>query len=150
LFRSSIAYPETYPLNAPAGSKRNLLTPQLKLISRLPDGGCKTKVFLVKIGGFDTHAEQVESYDPTMGVHAALLYHISTAMNAFQEDLRRRGLEDRVLTITTSEFGRRVYSNGSYGTDHGTGGPMFIFGKGVQAGMVGNVPDLTKANVEMQ
>lgn len=143
-------YPEVYPFNAPKGSLRNTLTPQLKIIARLLSGGCKTKVFLIKTGGFDTHAAQVESYDPTMGVHAALLYHISTAMNAFQQDLRKRGLEDRVLTITTSEFGRRIYSNGSYGTDHGTGGPMFIFGKGAQGGMIGKVPDLTKANVEMQ
>lgn len=147
---SSIAYPETYPLNAPAGSKRNPLTPQLKLISRLLDGGCKTKVFLVKIGGFDTHAEQVESYDPTMGVHAALMYHISTAMQAFQEDLRQKGLEDRVLTVSTSEFGRRIYSNGSYGTDHGTGGPIFLFGKGVNPGVVGEVPDMNQGNVQMQ
>ncbi|HEX7015334.1 MAG TPA: DUF1501 domain-containing protein [Cyclobacteriaceae bacterium] len=146
----TITYPETYPLNAPAGSKRNPLTPQLKLIARLLDGGCKTKVFLVKIGGFDTHAEQVESYDPTMGVHAALMYHISTAMQAFQEDLRQKGLEDRVLTVTTSEFGRRIYSNGSYGTDHGTGGPIFIFGKGVRPGVVGEVPDMNQANVAMQ
>jgi uncharacterized protein (DUF1501 family) len=147
---STVTYPETYPYNAPAGSKRNPLTPQLKLIARLLDGGCKTKVFLVKIGGFDTHAEQVESYDPTMGVHAALMYHISTAMQAFQEDLRQKGLEDRVLTVTTSEFGRRIYSNGSYGTDHGTGGPIFLFGKGVQPGVVGVVPDLNQANVGMQ
>lgn len=147
---SSVTYPETYPFNAPAGSKRNPLTPQLQLIARLLDGGCKTKVFLVKIGGFDTHAEQVESYDPTMGVHAALMYHISTAMQAFQEDLRQKGLEDRVLTVTTSEFGRRIYSNGSYGTDHGTGGPIFIFGKGVRPGVVGVVPDLNQANVAMQ
>lgn len=143
-------YPEIYPFNAPKSSLRNVLTPQLKIIARLLAGGCKTKVFLIKAGGFDTHATQVESYDPTMGVHAALLYHISSAMSAFHDDLRKRGLEDRVLTVTTSEFGRRIYSNGSYGTDHGTGGPMFIFGKGVQAGVIGKVPDLTKANVEMQ
>lgn len=143
-------YPEIYPFNAPKNSLTNSLTPQLKIIARLLSGGCQTKVFLIKTGGFDTHASQVESYDPTMGVHAALMYHISTAMSAFQQDLRKRGLEDRVLTLTTSEFGRRIYSNGSYGTDHGTGGPMFIFGQGVRAGMVGQVPDLTKANVEMQ
>lgn len=144
------SYPEVYPFNAPRTSLKNSLTPQLQIIARLLSGGCKTKVFLVKAGGFDTHASQVENYDPTMGVHAALLYHISTAMSAFQEDLRRRGLEDRVLTVTTSEFGRRIYSNGSYGTDHGTGGPMFVFGRGVRGGMIGKVPDLTKSNVEMQ
>jgi uncharacterized protein (DUF1501 family) len=153
--QSAVIYPEKYPFNAPAGSQNNRLTPQLKLIARLLDGGgaglgVKTKVFLVKVGGFDTHAEQVESYDPTMGAHAALMYNIATAMKAFQEDLRARGIEDRVLTVTTSEFGRRIHSNGSYGTDHGTGGPMFIFGKGVQPGVVGKVPDLSKNNVEMQ
>lgn len=147
---SSITYPERYPFNAPQGSMRNGLSAQLQMIARLLAGGCKTKVFLVKIGGFDTHADQVTSYDPTMGVHAALMYHISSAMDAFQRDLRVRGLEDRVLSVTTSEFGRRIYSNGSYGTDHGTGGPIFIFGKGVQPGVVGKVPDLTKDNVELQ
>jgi uncharacterized protein (DUF1501 family) len=143
-------YPITYPFNAPKGSLKNPLTWQLDIVAKLLSGGCKTKVFLVKIGGFDTHADQVESYDPTMGSHAALMYHIAAGMQAFQDDLRIRGLEDRVLSITTSEFGRRIYSNGSYGTDHGTGGPLFIFGKGVKPGVVGKVPDMTKGNVEMQ
>lgn len=152
---STVTYPERYPFNAPRGSMRNGLTPQLQLIARLLDGGgpglgVKTKVFLVKMGGFDTHAEQVESYDPTMGQHAALMYHISSAMKAFQDDLRARGLEDRVLTVTTSEFGRRVRANGSYGTDHGTGAPVILFGKGVQPGVVGKVPDMNLHNVEMQ
>ncbi|HEX6893356.1 MAG TPA: DUF1501 domain-containing protein [Chryseolinea sp.] len=148
--QSSVTYPETYPFNAPEGSLRNGLTPQLKLIARMLAGGCKTKVFLVKIGGFDTHADQVEKYDPTMGAHAALMYHISSAMAAFQDDLRARGLEERVLSVTTSEFGRRIQSNGSFGTDHGTGGPLFIFGRGVEPGVVGKVPDLSQGNVEMQ
>ncbi len=152
---STITYPERYPFNAPKGSLKNELTPQLQLIARLLDGGgpglgVKTKVFLIKLGGFDTHAEQVESYDPTMGHHAALMYHISSAMKAFQDDLKARGLEDRVLTVTTSEFGRRIRANGSYGTDHGTGAPVMIFGKGVQPGVIGKVPDLNEENVEMQ
>ncbi len=152
---TQVSYPEVYPFNAPASSLRNRLTPQLQMIARLLDGGgagqgVKTKVFLVKIGGFDTHASQVESYDPTMGSHAALLYHISSAMRAFQEDLRARGLENRVLSLTTSEFGRRIGSNGSYGTDHGTGGPMMIFGAGVNPGVYGTNPDVTQNNVQMQ
>lgn len=147
---TSVDYPENYPFNAPRGSLRNRLTPQLQLVARLIAGGAKTKAFLVRIGGFDTHAEQVESYDPTMGAHAALMYHLSSAMNAFQADLKSRGIEDRVLSVTTSEFGRRVASNGSFGTDHGTGGPLFLFGKYVNAGVVGTNPDLTRNNVQMQ
>ncbi|MBL6449050.1 DUF1501 domain-containing protein [Fulvivirga sp. 29W222] len=149
---TSVTYPEIYPFNAPSGSLTNRLTPQLQVVARLIAGGAKTKVYLVRIGGFDTHAGQVESYDPTMGLHAALMYHISSAMNAFQADLRSRGIEDRVLSMTTSEFGRRIDSNGSFGTDHGKGGPMFIFGKYAKPGVLGTNHDLSTANgnIDMQ
>lgn len=147
---TSVTYPETYPFNAPEGAKKNPLSNQLKLVARLLAGGVKTKVFLVKMGGFDTHASQVEDYDPTMGLHGALLYHISSAMRAFQSDLRSRGIEDRALTLTMSEFGRRIASNGSYGTDHGTGGPILMFGLGVKQGIYGTVPDVSQNNVGLQ
>jgi uncharacterized protein (DUF1501 family) len=152
---SSVTYPEDYPFAAPKSSRKNRLTPQLQMIARLLHGGgagqgVGTKVFLIKLGGFDTHAGQVENHDPTMGGHAALLHHISSAMKAFQEDLRARGIEDRVLTVTTSEFGRRIPSNGGYGTDHGTGAPLMVFGKGVRPGVYGTNPDVSKNNVDMQ
>lgn len=146
---SSVEYPEGYPL----GNSRNPLSGQLQLVARLLDGGgegVKTKVFLLKIGGFDTHAQQVEDYDPSLGSHSALLYHISSAMRAFQNDLAARGLEDRVLTVTMSEFGRRIGSNGSYGTDHGTGGAVMLFGRNVNPGVFGNNPDLSNNNISMQ
>ena len=138
----NVTYPDLYPLNAPSGRIKNRLAPQMKMIARLLSGGVKTKIFLARLGGFDTHAEQVESYDATMGTHAALLYHISSAMKAFQDDLKELGLEDKVLTMTFSEFGRRAYSNGSYGSDHGTAAPMFVFGKMVKPGVTGTNPDL--------
>ena len=147
---TTVTYPETYPFNAPQGSRNNPLSGQLQLVARLLAGGVKTKVFLVKMGGFDTHASQVEDYDSTMGVHSALLYHISSAMHAFQKDLQSRGLEDRVLTISMSEFGRRVGANGSFGSDHGTGGPVMMFGKGVKPGSYGTVPDVSQNNVALQ
>jgi hypothetical protein len=71
-------------------------------------------------------------------------------MKAFQDDLKARGVEERVLSMTTSEFGRRIFSNGSFGTDHGTGAPMFLFGKGVNPGVSGTVPNLNRNNVELQ
>ena len=90
---ANVTYPELYPLNAPQGRIKNTLAPQLKMIARLLAGGIKTKIFLARLGGFDTHAEQVEQYDATMGTHASLLYHISSAMKAFQDDLKDLGLE---------------------------------------------------------
>lgn len=143
---SSVTYPELYPFNAPKGSLKNPLSGQLKLISRLLSGGVKTKVFLARIGGFDTHALQVQSGDTTTGSHAALLYHMTTAIKAFYDDLKAQGLADRVLTATFSEFGRRVASNISFGTDHGTAAPMFLFGNMVNPGVYGINPDLANLN----
>lgn len=142
----NVTYPEQYPFNAPPESLQNPLSGQLKLISRLLSGGVKTKVFLARIGGFDTHALQVQPGDTTTGAHAALLYHISGAVKAFYDDLEQQGLDDRVLTLTFSEFGRRVASNISFGTDHGTAAPMFAFGPMVNPGVFGTNPDLTDLN----
>lgn len=147
---SRVDYPDLYPFNAPQGARRNPLSDQLRLAARLLGGGVKTKVFLVRMGGFDSHAQQAESYDATMGTHAALLYHLSSAIRAFQEDLTSRGLAQRVLTMTMSEFGRRIGSNGSYGTDHGTGGPIMMFGSGVNPGIYGTNPNMEDNNVAMQ
>src|SRR5690606_13644073 len=123
---SSTVYPDLYPYVAPAGAIKNPLAPQLKIVSRLISGGIGTKIFLCRIGGFDTHANQVVNTDTSMGTHAALMYHISSAVKAFYDDLKNLGLADRVLTMTFSEFGRRVISNASYGTDHGNAAPMLI------------------------
>ncbi|MFW5657712.1 MAG: DUF1501 domain-containing protein, partial [Bacteroidota bacterium] len=142
----NVDYPETYPLNAPGRFINNPLTGQLKLIARLLSGGCKTRIFMCRIGLFDTHAEQVEKFDSTMGGHAALLYHLSAAIKAFQDDLANLGLEEKVLTMTFTEFGRRAYSNASYGTDHGTATPVFLFGPGLKGGIYGTNPDLTDLN----
>lgn len=143
---STVDYPESYPLTAPDRFLHNPLSGQLKLIARLLKGGLKTRIFLCRMGGFDTHGEQVEKLDSTLGGHAALLYHLSSAIRAFQDDLAALGLEDKVLTMTFTEFGRRVYSNASYGTDHGTATPVFLFGKGLKGGILGTNPDLDNLN----
>jgi hypothetical protein len=101
---------------------------------------------MCRIGGFDTHASQVEKFDTTMGLHAALIYHLFAAVKAFYDDLKGLGLQDKVLSMTFTEFGRRVYSNASYGSDHGTAFPMFLFGKGLKPGVVGPTPNLSDLN----
>lgn len=150
---ASVVYPQIYPNLAPQSSLNNGLAPQLKIVARLLSGGCKTKIFLCRIGGFDTHANQVLQNDTTMGSHAALLYHISSAVEAFHKDLQAQGLGDKVVTATISEFGRRIASNASYGTDHGNAAPLFVFGNCVKAGVFGTNPsmtDLQQGNLPMQ
>jgi hypothetical protein len=58
------------------------------------------------------------------------------------DDLKFLGIEDRVLGLTFSEFGRRIKSNASIGTDHGAAAPMIVFGKKVKSGITGNNPTI--------
>jgi uncharacterized protein (DUF1501 family) len=120
----------------------NSLADQLKIVARLVAGGLKTRVYMVTLGGFDTHAAQVDTADTSAGTHATLLGRLSTAVKAFYDDLALLGARDRVLTMSFSEFGRRVQSNASAGTDHGTAAPMLVVGTQVNPGIIGKNPDL--------
>lgn len=137
--------------NTPSGR----LAQALKICAQLICGGLKTKIYWVSITGFDTHSLQVDSTDHTQGTHATLLQGVSDAIHAFQDDLGLLGLEDRVMGLTFSEFGRRIVSNGSVGTDHGAAAPMFLFGSNVIPGMLGQNPTIDPlsgidTNVPMQ
>jgi uncharacterized protein (DUF1501 family) len=126
-----------------AGS--NPLADQLKLVARLIAGGLKTRVYLVSLGGFDTHAQQVSNTNANVGTHASLLGKLSEAVKAFCDDLAYLNADERVVGLTFSEFGRRIKANASWGTDHGTAFPMLLFGTNVQAGIVGNNPIIPAA-----
>jgi len=119
---------------------QNTLADQLKIVARLVAGGLKTRVYMVSLGGFDTHATQVAVGSPETGAHATLLQRVSQAVNAFQDDLKLLGIEERVLGMTFSEFGRRIKSNDSLGTDHGAAAPLFVFGAKVNGGVIGSNP----------
>ncbi len=112
------------------------LANQLKTVARLIKGGCRTKIFLCSMGGFDTHGSQTGD-SVLLGQHPELLQNLSEAVKAFFDDLDAMDLADQVMACTFSEFGRCARENGSYGTDHGTLAPMLIFGKGAEAGVVG-------------
>jgi uncharacterized protein (DUF1501 family) len=121
---------------------QNDLANQLRIVARLIKGGLKTRVYTVTIGGFDTHKKQVNAGDTTTGAHAKLMKDLSTAVAAFQTDLELMKLDDRVLGMTYSEFGRRIKSNASLGTDHGAAAPLVIFGKHAKKGILGKSPDI--------
>ena len=130
----SVTKQVTYPNNS--------LASQLKIVARLIKGGLQTKVYMVNYGGFDTHAGQVVASDTTTGTHANLLKVLSDAVAAFQSDMSGLEIEDRVIGMTFSEFGRRIQSNASGGTDHGSAAPLFLFGKNVRGGVFGNNPSI--------
>lgn len=93
------------------------------------------RIVSVGVGGFDTHAVQ-EVYQPR------LLSDFAEGIAAFFDSLERSGDADRVLVISTSEFGRRVAENGSAGTDHGNAGLQFVFGNSVKRRQLLALPTL--------
>lgn len=121
---------------------KNQLAEQLKIVARLIAGGLRTKIYLVSTGSFDTHAKQAEADDTTTGTHAQLLRRVSEAIGAFMDDLKGLNVADRVVGMTFSEFGRRIKSNASGGTDHGVAAPVVYFGNAVKAGIIGTNPVL--------
>lgn len=113
---------------------------QLRMVSRLVSGGLRSKVYVVYLGGFDTHVLQQQP--DGSGVHPALLRALSTGISQFMTDALQQGFADRVIGMTLSEFGRRPQENGSLGTDHGAASVQFVFGNNVNGNVFGNVPDL--------
>lgn len=110
---------------------------QLSIVARLIKGKLGTKVYMVTLGGFDTHANQITR-------HSQQMQRLSESVKAFYDDLKANGIQDEVLCMSISEFGRRVNQNGSQGTDHGTAAPVMLFGGGLQGnGFIGNHPSLT-------
>ncbi|MEM7574780.1 MAG: DUF1501 domain-containing protein [Bacteroidota bacterium] len=128
---STIEYPESE------------LAAKLQNVARLISGGLQTKIYIVELGGFDTHANQTTAATTTQGIHADLLQTLSDAIYAFQQDLAALGIEERVVGMTYSEFGRRIRSNSGFGTDHGDAAPLMLFGSCVAPGFIGANPEIS-------
>lgn len=107
----------------------------LGAIAQLIGGGMPTRIYYASLGGFDTHANQLNA-------HANLLRTFSDAIAAFMKELKTQGNLERVAVLTFSEFGRRVAENAGRGTDHGAAAPCFLFGGGIRAGLHGAMPSL--------
>ncbi|HVU33754.1 MAG TPA: DUF1501 domain-containing protein, partial [Opitutaceae bacterium] len=116
-----------YPANPFAASLRN--------VAALISSGLPTRVYFVSLTGFDTHTNQLTQ-------QARLLGELSDGLAAFQKDLEAHKLDDQVVTMTFSEFGRRPSENNSHGTDHGTAAPLFVLGSRVKSGLHGTAASL--------
>jgi uncharacterized protein (DUF1501 family) len=121
----------TYPANESFAAGLKLIA---KLATATPTLG--TRVFYITIGGFDTHADQVNDLP-------ALLTRVGNGLKAFYDDMVAHNLGDKTLIMVWSEFGRRVADNASEGTDHGQATNMYFIGNRVKGGTYGPDPSLT-------
>ena len=114
-------------------------------IARYIAGGSRTSVYFTIQNGYDTHSGQYisdGSGKPLMGRHASLLESFDQAFLAFCAEMKRQGKWDRVLVMSYSEFSRKVFENGTNGTDHGAAESIFIAGGAVNGGLFGEMPSL--------
>ncbi len=144
----SNAYGEVISQAAEKGNNLSELYPdfklaeQLRVVARLISGGLRSKIYIVKLGGFDTHDAQVETNDPMTGRYTALMNELSQSVGAFMDDINKLGVGDRVVAMTFSEFGRRIKANDSLGTDHGEAAPVMVFGNKVNPTIHGENPEI--------
>jgi uncharacterized protein (DUF1501 family) len=122
----------------------NSLAQQLRTVARMIDAGktmgVRRQVFLVSLGGFDTHDHQATR-------QPSLLFRIAHGLKYFDTVLGNMGARNQVTTFTASDFGRALISNGS-GTDHGWGAHHFVMGGAqVKGGLIhGAFPTLGTRN----
>ena len=114
------------------------LSSDLRKVAALIAAGLPTRVYYVAYRGnsFDTHVQQAD-------LHSRLLMYTADAVRGFMDDVSRIGRGADVSMMIFTEFGRRIEENASAGTDHGTAGPMFVFGQDLNGGFYGTAPSLT-------
>ena len=101
--------------------------------------GVTRQIFFVSLGGFDNHGDQFGrdsvSGNKTLlsGKHFDLLSQLDGALNAFYRATTSMGIANNVTTMTMSDFGRTLRSNGQ-GSDHGWGGHHLVLGGAVNGG----------------
>jgi uncharacterized protein (DUF1501 family) len=122
---------------SPTGSS---MSEQLSVVSTLINANVPTRVWEVNVSSFDTHSGEV-------GDQNALLAEVDSALGSFMTAIGTGSRANDVVVMIYSEFGRRVQSNASDGTDHGTSAPVFIVGNSVKGGLYGEQPSLTNLDV---
>ena len=119
-----------------AKNGENPLSTQLNVVGKCIAAALPTRVYMVSLGGFDTHADEREPQQDLLG---AVDDALTPFLHAMSSDVHGKD----VVVMVYSEFGRRVEANASQGTDHGTAGPVFIAGQPVKGGFYGDQPSLT-------
>jgi pimeloyl-ACP methyl ester carboxylesterase len=107
---------------------------QMLLARRLCEAGCGFVSVYSSYWDFHGTADVLPSIKEGFEVNGPALDH---AVAAFLEDVRARGLEDRILLVITGEMGRTPKGQGKGGRDHwGNLTPLVLAGGGLKTGQV--------------
>jgi uncharacterized protein (DUF1501 family) len=110
---------------------------QLGVVSQLIRAGLPTSAYAVTQNGYDTHSGE-------LATQSMLLGQLDVALTTFMASIASSPRGQNTTVVIYTEFGRRVESNGSFGTDHGTANNVFVLGPKVHGGFYGDQPSLTR------
>jgi uncharacterized protein (DUF1501 family) len=112
----------------------------LKTLAQLIKMDLGLRAATVDLGGWDTH-----EYQP--GRFRNQVERLSQGLGAFYNDMAR--YQNQLIVVVVTEFGRRLRSNRSNGTDHGRGSVMMVLGGKVVGGRIyGRWPGLKSEQLE--
>jgi hypothetical protein len=111
----------------------NQLGKQLLLARRLVESGCG--FVTVMDAGWDMHSNN--NSPKGLGGMKWLGAQVDHAVAAFLEDVKQRGLSDKILLVVSGEMGRTPKINNNGGRDHwGNLTPLLLAGGGLKMGQV--------------
>ena len=91
--------------------------------------GMRRQIFFCSLGGFDTHAGELEA-------HTSLYPQLSPALAAFYAATQEMGMAQNVTTFTESDFSRTFQPTTTDGSDHAWGSNHLVMGGAVQGGQI--------------
>jgi uncharacterized protein (DUF1501 family) len=139
----------TAPIALPAGGTLALdkdnLAQQLRVVAQMvgaaPRLGMRRQVFMVNIGGFDSHVNQMRD-------QPLLMARVAQSVGWFFSALDGLGMGSNVTLFSASDFGRTLNSNGQ-GCDHGWGSHHFVAGGAVKGRQIcGKFPSLVLGSTD--
>ena len=91
--------------------------------------GMSRQIFFCSLGGFDTHAGELET-------HNNLYPQLSQALAAFYAATEELGMAENVTTFTESDFSRTFQPTTTDGSDHAWGSHHLVLGGAVKGGQI--------------
>lgn len=97
--------------------------------------GARRQVYLVQDGGYDTHTGQLSTDANNPGLETRMA-DVANSVNAFDASIQAAGMNNDVITVIMSEFGRTLDPAAGAGSDHAWGNHWFAVGGPVKGGLV--------------
>ena len=121
----------TTPVSGYFAGQTSSIAKQLLAVGKVIEAraalNARRQVFLVSIGSFDTHSNELNT-------HNTLFAQLGMALKSFHDAMTGIGAGSSVTSFTLSDFARTYKPNSNGGTDHAWGNHHFVAGGAVKGG----------------